>query len=42
MYKTVLQIGNSQCLFKFKDVVRLVYTYYKVHVQVTQLHCGLH
>ena len=22
-------IGNSQCLFKFKDVVRLVYTHYR-------------
>ena len=36
----VLQIGNSQCLLKFKDVVRLVRTHYKV--QITQLHCGLH
>ena len=25
MYRTVLQIGNSQYLLKFKDVVRLVY-----------------
>ena len=23
MYRTVLQIGNSRCLFKFKDVVSL-------------------
>ena len=28
MYCTVLQIGNSQCLFKFQDVVRLIDTHY--------------
>ena len=43
VYKPTQQyckIGNSQCQFKFKAVVRLVYTHYKV--QATQLHCGLH
>ena len=28
MLEHISQIGNSQCLFKFKDMMRLVYTHY--------------
>ena len=36
------KIGNSQCLFQFKPVVRLVYTHYIKGASYTATLYGLH